>query len=158
MNEAVLVGIRSPAVLQEVDVQLVRFNPPGLADDMAKGGVLLVASFPVKDAIFAACWDTASDNLVDVDVLSTIGVLSVLDIEGNGSNADGLSLEPRDALQSENSVGAVVGEGFVLDNHRQFSRGQSGKRTDHNISAREVENVEFSRSGHSKDEWRWMCV
>lgn len=74
--------------------------------------ILVWSVSPVQDALLTGTLDASRGGLVDVDVHDAIGGV-FLDVEGNGSHADGLALEPANALEGEDVV-VWVGEGLVL--------------------------------------------
>lgn len=73
----------------------------------------MIVPLPVERALLASPLQARRDDLVNVDVLDALFILVVLMIERNGCKADGLSDEPADALQREDSVG-ITGLLLVL--------------------------------------------
>jgi hypothetical protein len=68
---------------------------------------------PVQLAQLRRSFDAAGCRLIDVNVsvASFVGVL--LDMQGDGCEANGSSLPPADALEGQEGI-RVVGEGLVL--------------------------------------------
>lgn len=114
-DDAVLKSIGGPAFLEEVDLNILRLGPLGLGDDVSEGCVFSLTFRPAEDSQLAACRDSARDGLVDVDDFNTLLVLVVIDRKSDGSDADGLSLDPADALHREDGVDPLVREAVVLE-------------------------------------------
>lgn len=156
LDKAVREGILSPTLLEEGDVKLLSFNPSRLANDRAKEVVIVLSLLPPESALLGSSGDAARQGLVDVNALDAIFAFGVLDGEGNGADANSLSLEPANALQLQDSIGALVAESLVLhgqkDDQSSSASGTSAS-TDHDPFARDVEDIEISRGGHNVHVW-----
>jgi len=89
-------------------------NPPTLPLEVPEEVIRVRTHGPVELAELRRAFDAAGGGLDDVDVHEGgLGLGVLLDMEGEGREADCFAGEPPDALEGENGLGAV-GEGFVL--------------------------------------------
>lgn len=117
-DELGLVG--QPALLEEVVVDLVEGDELGVALDVAKQPVRVLAERLVEATVLLGARQ-ARGRLHNVDVgeevgrrVGRLGRGSVLvDVEGDGGNVDALAREVADALEREDGLGAI-GESLVL--------------------------------------------
>jgi hypothetical protein len=113
LDNAKLDTIVHPVFLQKLRLYLVKLDPPGLANDVAKDVILVGSWGPIKDTFLGSTWNPASEGLVDHDTLYTCIVFGVLDLKGETANRDCFPCEPTGALESQNFISRVA-EGLVL--------------------------------------------
>ena len=70
--------------------------------------VFMFTLVPVEYTVLAGARNAAAESLVNVDMLDTIIVLVVLDIEVNGRHGNGLPGPPANTLKAEDIVGIVA--------------------------------------------------
>lgn len=98
--------------VQGIPVSALVVEPLGLAGQRTEDVVLVLALAPVQLAVLGGALDAAGAGRLDVDDGEAVHDL-LGDGESDGREADGLALEPADALEGEDGLGRV-GEGLVL--------------------------------------------
>ena len=68
---------------------------------------------PIGDTTFGVALESTGPDLLDIDVFYTFVILVMTYVEHYSYGADELSLDPTNALQTENLV-AVIAERLVL--------------------------------------------
>lgn len=98
--------------VQGIPLGALVVEPLGLAGQRAEDVVLVRVLGPVDHAVLGSALDAAGGRRLDVDdgdaVLDLLG-----DGESDGRDADGLALEPANALEREDGLG-IIGDGLVL--------------------------------------------
>lgn len=119
-DEALTLTLDLPALLEELVGDLVQRDPAAAARDGTKQPVGVVAREVVEAAVLLRARQ-ARRGLLDVDVRDDVGggvgrlgrALVLLDLDGDGGQADALADEVADALQGEHRLRGV-GERLVL--------------------------------------------
>lgn len=119
-DEALALALDLPALLEELVSDLVQADPAAAARHGTKQPVGVVAREVVEAAVLLRARQ-ARRGLLDVDVRDDVGggvgrlgrALVLLDLEGDGGQADALADQVADALQGENRLRGV-GERLVL--------------------------------------------
>jgi len=88
---------------------------------------------PSQGAPLGCARDPSSQGLINIDVLCICFILEVLDAQGDGAIANGLSLPPWNPLQTKNLIGGLVAQILV-----------------HDILPTDVENGKCFRGGHGE--------
>lgn len=92
--------------VQSVPVGALVVKPLALAGQRAEDVVLVRLLGPVKHAVLGGALDAAGASRLDID--DGDAVLDLLaDGESDGREADGLALEPADALEREDGLGVI---------------------------------------------------
>lgn len=117
--------------------------------DGPKDRICNFANGPVEVAFLHVPFKTASTDAPNVDMLQSVFILVMLDVEGDRGQLDQLSSEPTNALKTQDLVCAVAERLVLRPSHFKLAVESDRRNTAyHDISPREVESVYFRRCSH----------